>query len=284
MANFILSAFADEVSPLLDVQLAYLNKMEVGYIEPRNVNGTNISSLTLDEAKEAKAKMDKHGIKVSSIGSPIGKIKTTDDFAEQLKLFENTLDIADIMETKNIRIFSFYFAAGIKPEDHRSIVMDRLGQFLKIAEKRNIVLCHENEKGIYGETPENCLDIMKEFDGKIKSVFDNANFAFCFHEAYPKGVDLLLPYLQYAHIKDADAEGVIVPAGKGAGKVPETLKAINKAYNGDFLLTVEPHLNIFSGLEKLSNLDELKVKNVYGTPEEAFNTAINATRDILASL
>ena len=89
MANFVLSAFADEVSPVFDEQLKYLKKQNIGYIEPRNIDGTNVSSLTLEQAKEAKAKMDKNGIGVSSIGSPIGKINVvTDDFYEHFKEFK----------------------------------------------------------------------------------------------------------------------------------------------------------------------------------------------------
>ena len=64
MANFVLSAFADEVSPVFDEQLKYLKKQNIDYIEPRNIDGTNVSSLTLEQAKEAKAKMDKNGIGV----------------------------------------------------------------------------------------------------------------------------------------------------------------------------------------------------------------------------
>ena len=103
MAEYILSAFADEVSPEFDKQLEYLKHADIKFIEPRNIDGTNVSSLTLDQAKNSKAKMDKYGIGASSIGSPVGKVNiVTDDLDAHMKLFEHTLDLAEIFESKNI--------------------------------------------------------------------------------------------------------------------------------------------------------------------------------------
>lgn len=283
MAHYILSAFADEVSPVFDKQLDYLKSKDISYIEPRNIDGTNVSSLTIAEASAAKKKLDACGIGVSSIGSPIGKISVEDDFAEHLRLFERTLDIAETFETKNIRMFSFFYPQGTAARDHRAAVMARLEILLELAEKRGLTLCHENEKSIYGEDPEDCLDIMKQFDGRMKSVLDMGNFAFCRKDAY-KGYELLAPYIEYIHIKDAFTDTRIVPAGAGEGKIPEILTAYNKATDRNVFLTLEPHLTVFSGLDKLSNLNDIKVQNAYETPEAAFDAAVDALRGILAGL
>lgn len=284
MANFVLSAFADEVSPVFDEQLKYLKKQNIDYIEPRNIDGTNVSSLTLEQAKEAKAKMDKNGIGVSSIGSPIGKINVvTDDFDEHFKLFEHTLDIADIFEAKNIRMFSFFYPKGEDCHKYRDVIFSHIEKMLALAEKRHITLCHENEMSIYGEKPEDCYDIMQHFGGRLKSVFDNGNFAFCFTEAYPKAFNLLKTYIEYIHIKDAKADGAIVPAGQGVGHIKEVLSGM-KDVDRDIFLTLEPHLTVFSGLDKLSNLAEIKVQNAFETPEAAFDAAVSALRAILAEI
>ena len=102
MAKYILSAFADEVTSVFEDQLKYLNKQGIGYIELRNLDGTNVSSLTIEDAKKYKALMDKYGIKASAIGSPIGKIDIKGDHEEHLSLLKHTLDLADIFETKNV--------------------------------------------------------------------------------------------------------------------------------------------------------------------------------------
>ena len=276
MANFVLSAFADEVSPVFDEQLKYLKK--------QNIDGTKVSSLTLEPAKDDTAKMDKNGIGVSSIGSPIGKINVvTDDFDEHFKLFEHTLDIADIFEAKNIRMFSFFYPKGEDCHKYRDVIFSHIEKMLALAEKRHITLCHENEMSIYGEKPEDCYDIMQHFGGRLKSVFDNGNFAFCFTEAYPKAFNLLKPYIEYIHIKDAKADGAIVPAGQGVGHIKEVLSGM-KDVDRDIFLTLEPHLNVFSGLVKLSNLAEIKVQYAFETPEAAFDAAVSALRAILAEI
>ncbi len=284
MAKFLLSAFADEVSPEFDKQLEYLKKQDIKFIEPRNIDGTNVSSLTLDEAKAAKAKMNKFGIGTSSIGSPVGKIDiVNDDFDEHFKLFMHTLDLAEVFETKNIRMFSFFYPKGEDCHKYRDEIFANLEKMLVEAEKRGINLCHENEMSIYGEKPEDCYDIMQHFGGRMKSVFDNGNFAFCFTEAFPKAFNLLKPYIEYIHIKDAKADGTIVPAGKGVGHIKEVLSGM-KDVDRDIFLTLEPHLTVFSGLDKLSNLNDIKVEDAFETPEMAFDFAVQSLRNILSEI
>ena len=227
MAHYILSAFADEVSSDFTKQLEYLKSKDISYIEPRNINGTGVAAITLEEAKNAKKMLDDYKIGVSSIGSPIGKISVEDDFADHIRLFEHVMDIAEIFETKNIRMFSFFYPKNTDVHTHRAAVLARLEILLELAEKRGLMLCHENEKAIYGEAPEDCLDLMKHFDGRMKSVLDMGNFAFCQKDPM-KGYEYLAPYIEYIHIKDAFYDTRIVPAGQGEGKVFEILSAYNK--------------------------------------------------------
>ena len=280
MAHYILSAFADEVSSDFTKQLEYLKSKDISYIAPRNINGTGVAAITLEEAKNAKKMLDDYKIGVSSIGSPIGKISVEDDFADHIRLFEHVMDIAEIFETKNIRMFSFFYPKNTDVHTHRAAVLARLEILLELAEKRGLTLCHENEKAIYGEAPEDCLDLMKHFDGRMKSVLDMGNFAFCQKDPM-KGYEYLAPYIEYIHIKDAFYDTRIVPAGQGEGKVFEILSAYNKYTDKDTFLTMEPHLTVFDGLNKLSNMDDIKVQNAYATPEEAFDAAVAALRGIL---
>lgn len=280
MAHYILSAFADEVSSDFTNQLEYLKSKDISYIEPRNINGTGVAAITLEEAKNAKKMLDDYKIGVSSIGSPIGKISVEDDFADHIRLFEHVMDIAELFETKNIRMFSFFYPKNTDVHTHRAAVLARLEILLELAEKRGLTLCHENEKAIYGEAPEDCLDLMKHFDGRMKSVLDMGNFAFCQKDPM-KGYEYLAPYIEYIHIKDAFYDTRIVPAGQGEGKVFEILSAYNKYTDKDTFLTMEPHLTVFDGLNKLSNMDDIKVQNAYATPEEAFDAAVAALRGIL---
>lgn len=282
MAEFVLSAFADEYSPKFDEQLEGLKKNGVGFIEIRGVDGTNVADLTDEQLHEVRAKLDAAGIGVSSIGSPIGKIKVYDEFEQHLEKLERCISAAKILGTPNIRMFSFYIPEGKTREECRPEVMRRLGVMLDIAKKAGVVLCHENEKGIYGDSPETCLDINDEFGGEMKLIFDPANFIECGCEPFPHGYGLLGDRIYYMHIKDATTEKMIAPAGKGVGRIPEIIADLDKKRRGKIFLTVEPHLRVFAGLAGLETDEKTKMPNTYGTSAEAFGAAVDAIKAIIA--
>ena len=65
---------------------------------------------SLEEVKEIKRQLDEQGIKLSSRGSPIGKIQIIEAFDEHFELEKKTVEIAKIMETPYIRMFSFFYS------------------------------------------------------------------------------------------------------------------------------------------------------------------------------
>lgn len=280
MADFILSAFADEYSPEIDKQIEGLKKTGINYMEIRNVDGTNIADITPEKAEEVHAKLKAAGIGLSAIGSPIGKIKLTDDFDAHLDKLRHVIKLAKILECDRIRMFSFYVPDVNDLAPVRDEVMEKLGKMLEIAEAEGVILCHENERGIYGETVEGCVDILKTFGGRIKCVFDHANFIVSGIEAFPYAFDVLCDDIFYMHIKDAghatDGSMQIFPAGEGAGNFEATFRRLN-AYDKTFMCTLEPHLKVFGGLEALeaAKHDGL-VKNQFATNEEAFCAAAAA--------
>ena len=280
MSKIKLAAFADEASSVFDEQIVMMKENGIGLLEMRGVDDINVSKLTLEQAKEAKKKLDDNGLAVWSIGSPIGKIKITDDFAPELDLFKHVLEIANITEAKCIRMFSFYGTDG--KAEYRDEVFERLAKYAEAAKGSGIVLCHENEKGIYGDIPERCIEIHKAIP-EIKSVFDPANFVQC-------GVNILdawnklEPYVYYGHIKDADADGNIVPPGMGIGMIREYLpKFIAK---GCSVLTLEPHLAEFAGLSDLEEEgDKSKVGGMsFANNREAFDYATKSLKAIISEI
>lgn len=277
MAKFVLSAFADEYSPIIDEQIIGLQKNGVEFMEIRGVDGTNIADISLDKAKEVKAKLDAGGIRVSSMGSPIGKIDIADNFEAHKEKLRHVIELAHVFECDRIRMFSFYHK-NVTAEDARGPVMERLGAMLDIARAEKMILCHENECNIYGDIAERCLDIQKEFNGEIKCIFDHANFICSNCQPFPYAFDMLKPYIYYLHIKDASADKQMMPAGAGIGRIPETLDAL-RDIDHTFFLTVEPHLRVFKGLDKLENrADGGKVQNQFATAEEAFACAVSAIK------
>lgn len=273
-------AFADEASPNIDEQITALKRNGLDGLEIRNVDGVNVSDITLEKAKEVKTKLDANGLITWSIGSPIGKIDIEkDDFKAHLEKLKHTLEIADILESKNIRMFSFYMPEGKDVLDYKNEVIDRLGQMCEIAKTHNVFLCHENEKGIYGDIPERCLEIHKAIP-ELKGIFDPANFVQSNSDTL-EAWDMLKDYIYYMHIKDAKIDGTVVPAGMGDGNVEKVVK--NFIEKGGNSFTIEPHLTVFEGFSHLERKGETSVITEYGYPDSntAFDTACNAFKGLL---
>lgn len=251
LENCIISGFADEIHPQLDVQMAVLKELGQEYIELRAADGIGIADMTLEQARGIRERMEREKIKVSALGSPIGKIGIGEDFEPHFARFRHVAELAKLFDTKYIRMFSFYMPAETEPETFREEVMRRMGRMVDYAKSNGVVLLHENEKGIYGDNAPRCEELMKAFYGEnFRCTFDFANFVQCgqdTREAY----DMLKPYISYIHIKDALMEnGRVTPAGEGDGHVREILLDLDKnGYQG--FLSLEPHLTDFAGLEKL---------------------------------
>ena len=157
MNQYQLCAFADEASPKLAEQIIAMRENNIGYLEMRGVDGVNVAKLTAEQAKAAARDLSAAGIKVWSLGSPAGKSPITQDFAVEREQFLRLLETAQITDAKCIRLFSFYGTDG-KPE-YRDEVLERLSRFIDLAKGSGVILCHENEKGIYGDNDIRCAEI-----------------------------------------------------------------------------------------------------------------------------
>ena len=275
---FIYSAFADEISPDLNVQMNELKKYNIRHIEARGINGKNISEHTPSEAKEIKKILDENGFSFSALGSPIGKIKITDNFEPELDRFKRLLELCAIFETRYIRMFSFFMESE-KADVYRDEVLERWQKYIKAAKGSNIILLHENEKGIYGDTAIRCLDLLKTLDcDYVKATFDPANFVQCKVNTL-EAFDMLKDYIEYMHIKDAVWEnGEVVPAGEGDGHIKEIIPKLRDMKWAGFL-SLEPHLANFVGFSDLEEGTEIKKEE---SDAGKFKIAYNAINKIIS--
>ena len=251
--DITITGFADEIAPELETQIAVSKQLDIHYIEMRGVGGKGLVYHTIPEVCEIKKQLDAAGMKISSVGSPIGKIQITDPVEPDLELLKHTAEIAHILETPNIRMFSYYMPEGQDPALYRGEVMDRTGKMRDIAVQEDVVLLHENEKAIYGDIAPRCLRLMQRFYGAhFRAVFDFANFVQCGQDTL-EAYEMLKPYIAYVHIKDAlKANGQVTPAGWGDGQV-KTILARLKASGYQGYLSLEPHLTDFTGFRALEN-------------------------------
>lgn len=247
---FRFSGFSDEICADPAGQFRALSELGIRYFEPRLINGKNILSLSDDELDTLCEQMKAFHIKASSLGSPIGKYPITEPFDPQFETFRRAVEIAKRLGTNNIRMFSFFIPAGEDAAQYRTEVLSRLRRMIDYAKEQNVVLLHENEKGIYGDTFERCLDLMQELScPNFYAVFDPANFIQVGSDT-KKAFSALSDYIRYVHIKDATPDGRVVPAGHGVGHVGEILKQLmDRGFCG--FLSIEPHLGEFSGFSSL---------------------------------
>ena len=267
MKTFTITGFSDEISEKIDVQFAHIKSLGIEYFEPRGVDGTNVADLTDEQVAFLKERMDKEGIKVSSIGSPIGKIKITDEFEPHLDKLARVIEIAKKLGTKYIRVFSYYIDKGDDLEKWHDEVIYRMKKMAELAEKEGVILLHENEKDIWGELPCQCDRIIREVNSPaLKAVFDPANFIQAGAKPYPDAYAVMKPHIEYMHIKDALENGHVVPAGYGIGGI-ESILADLKASGWKGFLSLEPHLGAFKGLEALEG-DNKTIMSEGATPEK----------------
>ncbi len=270
-----LSAFADEVVDDFLEQVKYLAAERVGYIEPRFISKANIMDLAKDKLNEAKKMIQDHGLKVSAIGSPIGKVRLDEPFEPHLDKFKHAVELALLFETPYIRMFSYYAPEGENIDDYRDQVMERMAAKVEVLKDVDVTMVHENEANIYGHTAEQCVDIIKTIDSpRLRLVYDPANFVW--GEKITDNVKrcwpVMKPYVVHIHIKDwkLGAQDVGSIPGEGDGQIKDLLAEL-AAMDYDGCLTMEPHLQAggqFGG----------------STGPELFSKAIAAVRNIAADV
>ena len=285
MLTYKFSGFADEIDPSLDKQIATLKEINVEYMELRSVDKINVGDFKMSFAKQIKEKLDQNGIKVSAIGSPVGKIKINEPFFMHFLKYKKVVKLAKLFGTKYIRMFSFYIDKEDDPEKYYDKVIKRLKKFIDYAKKNDIILLHENEKGIYGDTPERCKKIFDAlYCDNFRCTYDPANFVQCGCNT-AEAFDLLSPYIEYMHIKDANlSDGLVVPPGKGDGQIKTLMEKLS-AKNYDGFISLEPHLKKFAGLEALENGENLSInENAEFDGATAFKLAHSCMVEILSTV
>lgn len=248
---FVLSAFADEISPDPAEQLAVLKACRVRFIEFRSIHKTNVLKLSDTQIGEFKRMLDGEGFGLSAIGSPVGKVAIDLPFEPHLDLFKRALHLCGVFGCPRIRVFSYYPPADT-PFDgnwspHRDEIIRRMGVKAELAAAAGVTLFHENEHNIYGDSPERVADLMNSVNSPaLRAAYDAANWVFCGYDPV-KGWELTKEWTTHLHIKDwkrpvpGEGHGHGVIPGTGDGQISHSIAdAVKRGYQG--FATMEPHL------------------------------------------
>ncbi len=288
--NIHISGFADEIGQDFEKQLQTVTGLGMHYISLRSANGKGVADYTAEEVEQQLLPLlRQYGVGVSSLGSPIGKIPVGDEeaFQKDLVKLEELCKICKVLNCRYIRIFSFYIDENEDPEPYYDTVVAKLRQYDAIAQKHGVILLHENEKGIYGDVGSRCKKIFDALASPhFRAAFDFANFVQC-GEDTEQCWNLLDPYIEYIHIKDAVTTGnENVLCGTGEGKIQQLLtRAIrDEGYEG--FLTLEPHLVIFESLSALEVEEAHHVirRNKAKDGAEGYAMQYHALMDILNAI
>ena len=282
MAQPILCAFADEYASSLTEQLEGLNRFGIRYLELRHADGKNVADMTPGDVAEVQRKLHDAGIKVNSIGSPLGKIALDGDLRAHMERTKRVCETAASLDARYVRMFSFYLPAGSTREECKEKVIDALGRMLDIAESYSVIMCHENEAKIWGESPGQCRELLDAFGGRLRAVCDMGNFVLGGYEPY-EAYELLGDDVAYFHIKDALARGAIVPAGMGEARIKEILSDYKTLAKNDFFISLEPHLETFAGLNSLTDVT-FENPYKYADRKTAFEDAVAKINQVLKEI
>ncbi len=239
---FMLSGLGDEAAGPIDAQCAALKALGLRHIEVRASGGKVLIDSDPEITERTARTIADAGLRVSAYASPLGKVKIDSDLGEHRRRFTRALEVCRRLGTDGLRIFTFYMPAGSWAQ-HRDTVLREFEHFAAEAGRADVRLLLENERGIYADVPERCLDIAQAVGSPhVRLLFDPANFIQCGAQPYPDAWELLEKHVGYVHIKDAvKSTGEVRPAGEGDGRLPEFLRALAaKGYDG--FLSLEPHL------------------------------------------
>ena len=285
----ILSGFADEAvgkgEKTAVEQFTSFAALGLQYYSIRFIDvggGTkNVMKLTQQEIRKVRRLQDDFGMKVSSIGSPIGKVKLLDvddgtknayvPFKKYLSRdVKKACELAHAFESKLIRGFSFYHPRGTKAEDHLPQVVDQLGQIAEACGGAEVTFGLEVEANLVGETGHLLAEIYRQVNHPaMMLIFDAANIVvqgYTPAEVFEQ-YRAMKPGLGWLHIKDyhhpkpvrktghvdEDALANFVPADQGdagheailrdvAGMLPKLESKLRRRGIPGVFLDMEPHV------------------------------------------
>ena len=218
----ILSGFADEAANNKTAveQFAVFAALGLQYYCLRFINlgegVKNVMKLTRADIQKIRQLQDEYGLNVSSIGSPIGKVKLEDVDDGTANIFvpfetylENDVliacDLAHSFETKLIRGFSFYHPKGRNPRDYVATVIDRIGKITETCHRHDLTFGLEVEANLVGQNGYILAEIYRQVNHPaLTLIFDGANLVvqgYLEEELFAQ-YEAMKPGLGWFHVKD----------------------------------------------------------------------------------
>ncbi|HDZ54519.1 MAG TPA: hypothetical protein ENI19_02355 [Candidatus Nealsonbacteria bacterium] len=251
-----ISIINDEISDDPKRVVLFLKLHKIKNVDLRSINGKNVLDIPLPVLRKLAIYLNRNGIKVTCIASPIlkwypsgikakkvGNIKI-DSFGFNNKSkadYEKVFIIADIFKTKYIRVFSF-----LKYKDFKIKHLDKeIEKLLDLAKKKNKILLLENEPACNIDSVDSLYKAVKRYNSKhLRVLLDIGNLYKQGKKLQDKDIVKLGKYIRYVHIKDySQTKKEYVPVGAGDINYKKHLSSIKKFADKDLIFSIETHTN-----------------------------------------
>ena len=220
--HVIITGFADEAAnqKTAHQQFSAFAALGLQYYTIRFIDAgsgvKNVMQLTKSEITKIRHLENEYGLNVSSLGSPIGKVKLQDvddgtankyiPFQQYLKRdVAKACDLAHAFETKLIRGFSFYHPRNTDPHEHLPQVVDQLGQIAEACHRSDLIFGLEVEANLVGQSGQLLAEIHRKVNHPaLMLIFDAGNIVTqgcSAGEVYDQYV-AMKPGMGWMHIKD----------------------------------------------------------------------------------
>ncbi|NEO70404.1 TIM barrel protein [Moorena sp. SIO3H5] len=270
--NQTIAFISDEFSANLDEAIKCAKSHQLSLIELRSINKINLLNLSLKEIREIAKKIHDSGLIVASFASPLlkwnpdGSSKHTAKVnthgyqqkdGENYDLLEKAFVIAEILQTKYIRIFSYLKYAGFRYSD----LDGDLAKLIQLAEKYNKILLLENEPACNIDTLSSQFELISAWDHpRLRVLLDIGNIYQMGEQLLYADLDRLAPYISYAHIKDFDiTKSTYVTVGEGSINYKRHLTTLKDALQDrKIVFSLETHVKSNSQEATNSSIKYLK--------------------------
>lgn len=250
-----LSVLTDEVSDRFTDALDWAVKRGFRHVEVRMVDGANVANLDDAQVARAKQEIDKRGLKVSAIASPLFKcaldparpVEVGDLFGNKEEPLDvhfaklpRAIKIAKALGTAKIRIFSFWREK--QPEKYFDEIARHLKRAAAVAEAESVTLMLENETACNGGYAAEVAELCRRVGSPaLRVLWDPGNENYGGKSCWPEGYAAVKGLFDHVHLKDSvmDAAGkpVCVPIGKGRTPLREQIAALERdGYRGIYTL------------------------------------------------
>ncbi len=218
---FKLGVITDEITQDLGQALDFIASYSLAYCELREIWGRNIMNLSPSELDRAQQLVEKHGLQVSEIASPLFKYNLPDmpaqpsekrdtfraSFTDQdtEDLLKRSFQIARLFGPQKVRVFSYWRVDD--PEKAYPHVRERLAKAAAVAAQNHMTLLLENEAACNIGTGKELGRIIRDINSPaLRAMWDPANAAVLNEVPYPDGYSYVRGLFLHMHVKDVEKD------------------------------------------------------------------------------